>query len=219
MKRGYTHISVVLDRSGSMASCLDDTIGGFNSFLGSQRELDGEATLSLIQFDDQYEILEDMKAIGDCKDITVETYVPRGMTALLDAIGRTINNTEAQLDNKDEDEKPEKVIFVIITDGAENHSTEFNHEQIMKMINRHREDNKWEFVFIGANQDAISVGGGMGVRAANSLTYDQSQQGTTHMYMSLTRGMNNYRSKSVKDLEVDSDFFNQEDRDVQDVDA
>jgi len=206
MKEGYTHISVVLDRSGSMQSCLNDTIGGFNSFLQAQRDVEGEATVSLIQFDDQYEVVCQMTPIIDALGLTHETYTPRGMTALLDAIGRTMNETEHALSEMGEDEKPEKVIFVIITDGEENSSREFQRDNIMDMINRHREEDSWEVIFIGANQDAIQSGGSMGIRAGATLNYDQTSQGTQVMYASLTRGMTNYRSMAVEDT-LDSNFF------------
>jgi hypothetical protein len=214
MKEGYTHISIVLDRSGSMSSCLNDTIGGFNSFLNTQKTTDGEATISLIQFDDQYEILYQMSSLNESIELNNENYVPRGSTALLDAIGRTMNETEYVISEMDEDEKPEKVIFVIITDGFENASREFSRENIMNMIERHREENNWEVVFIGANQDAIQSGGSMGIRAGATLSYDQSALGTKTMYASLTRSMTDFRSKSVADTSS-ADFFSEEDREEQ----
>ena len=206
MKEGYTHISVVLDRSGSMQSCLSDTIGGFNTFLHAQKDAEGEATVSLAQFDDQYETLYQMSPISNASDLTHGNYVPRGMTALLDAIGRTMNDTEHAISEMNEDERPEKVVFVIITDGEENASREFTRDNVMEMINRHREENRWEVIFIGANQDAIQAGGSMGIRAGATLDYDQTPQGTRVMYASLTRGMNNYRSMAVADT-LDADFF------------
>jgi uncharacterized protein YegL len=210
VKKGYTHISVVLDRSGSMASCLKDTIGGFNQFLKTQKELEGEATMTLVQFDDQYEMLMDMVPITNASELNDKTYVPRGWTALLDAIGRTINSVEFKIAEKDE--KPEKVIFVIITDGEENKSREFNREQIMKMIDAHRSENKWEFVFIGANQDAIKAGGDIGVRAASSLNYVATSAGTTDMYASLTKCMTSYRSRSL-DKSMEMGFFTPDKKD------
>lgn len=215
MKEGYTHISVVLDRSGSMQSCLSDTIGGFNAFLQAQREVDGEATISLIQFDDQYESVYQMSMIEDAQDLCNDTYVPRGMTALLDAIGRTMNETKHAILEMEEDEQPEKVIFVIITDGEENSSREFTRDNVMEMINRHRDEDSWEVVFIGANQDAIQAGGSMGIRAGATLNYDQSPQGTQVMYASLTRSMTNYRNMAVADT-LDADFF-AEDEEAEEV--
>ena len=170
-KKNYTHISIILDRSGSMRSCLSDTIGGFNQFLSTQKEQPGEATMTMVQFDTEYERLIDMLPLSNAVDLNNENYIPRGSTALLDAVGRTINHVEHQINEKEEKERPEKIIFVIITDGEENASREFQHEQIMEMINRHRDENGWEFVFIGANQDAIRAGGSIGTVRGSSLSY------------------------------------------------
>jgi len=216
-KKDYTHITIILDRSGSMSSCLADTIGGFNRFLLTQKEQPGEASMTMIQFDNQYEVLMDMLPLTNAIDLNNENYAPRGSTALLDAIGRTINNVEHQINEKEEDQKPEKTIFVIITDGEENASLEFTRDQVMGMINRHRDEDKWEFVFIGANQDAIQAGGGIGIRAASSLSYDQSHIGTQTMYQSLTRNMVDYRSADVNEVSNDSyAFFSGKDREEQD---
>jgi uncharacterized protein YegL len=209
MKKEYTHISIVLDKSGSMLSCLNDTVGGFNSFLKAQKEVDGEATITLVQFNESYDIAIDMKPLSESSDLNNQSYRPHGNTALLDAIGKTINDVESKINDMDEDQQPEKVIFVIITDGEENASREFKHENVMEMINRHKEENKWEFVFIGANQDSIQTGSLIGVRAGSTLNYIQTPAGTKDMYASLTRGMANYRSKSVIDS-ADVDFFDAE---------
>jgi len=216
-KRDYTHISIVLDRSGSMQSCLNDTIGGFNQFLSAQKQESGEATITMIQFDDEYEVLMDMLPLANAIDLSRENYVPRDCTALLDAIGRTINNVEHKINEKEEDQRPEKVIFVIITDGGENSSREFNHGQVMEMINRHKDENKWEFVFIGANQDAINVGGGMGIRGTSAMSYAQSSVGTQAMYSSLTRNLTSYRRAGLSEVvSEDYAFFSKEDKEEQD---
>ena len=205
MKKNYSHITVILDRSGSMSNCHSDTIGGFNQFLNGQKEIEGEATLSLIQFDDQYDIVSDMIPIINVQDLSAHTYVPRGSTALLDAIGRTINDTEYKLSLIAEENKPEKVIFVIITDGEENASREFTSKsQITEMITRHTNEDHWEFIFIGANQDAIREGGSLGIRSSNAMTYD-ANLGTQAMYSSLTRGMTNYRTSADTGVEFFSD--------------
>ena len=201
-----THITIILDKSGSMQSCLNDTIGGFNQFLNTQKEVEGEATITLVQFNSQYNLLMDMVPLTGAEELTKRSYSPNGGTALLDAIGRTINNVEAKINEKSEDEKPEKVIFVIITDGEENESREFTRDQVMTMINNHRSEQKWEFVFIGANQDSIQAGGSMGVRAGNTLNYAASAVGTQTMYQTLTRSMTSYRCKSA-DVAASTDFF------------
>ena len=206
-----THITIILDKSGSMGSCLNDTIGGFNTFLNAQKEVEGEATLTLVQFNNHYNIVSDMVVLKDASELSRQNYSPSGGTALLDAIGRTINNVESKISDMADDAKPEKVIFVIITDGEENESREFTRDQIMQMINGHREEQKWEFIFIGANQDAIQAGGSIGVRAGATLDYNASPIGTQVMYQSLTRGMTSYRSKSFAAAATD-DFFDAQDK-------
>ena len=142
----YTHIAVVLDRSGSMNSTKDDTIGGFQTFLDDQKEVDGKATISIYQFDDQYDAICTMQDIQEFVGIP-DLYQPRGMTALFDAIGQTINNTDEAVDKMDDKEAPEKIICVIITDGGENASGQFSQNVINDMIAARREG-EWEFVFI-----------------------------------------------------------------------
>ena len=206
MKENYTHISVVLDKSASMGILSGSTIEGFNSFLMAQKEVEGEATMTLVQFANNTETVMEAEPVESADELNSRTYRANGgSTSLLDALGRTMNSTETQIEDMEE-ESPEKVIFVVITDGEENSSREFNRSQIMEMINRHREEDGWEFVFIGANQDAIQSGGGMGIRAGATLSYDQSAIGTRSMYMSLDNSMTNYRSKCVADT-INADFF------------
>jgi len=209
MKTGYTHISVVLDRSGSMASCKKDVIGGFNQLLEDQKKIKSEATLTLAQFDNEYEILYDTVELSAVKDLSDKTYTPRGGTALLDAIGRTIVDTDASILGMDEKDRPENVIFVIITDGEENESRNTSRDQAMQMIDSHRTEKQWEFVFIGANQDAIQGGASIGVRASSAMTYDSTGQGTQIMYATLSKSIGNYRSKKFTgvDDKLNHKFF------------
>ena len=199
-KKDHTHISVIIDKSGSMSSTRDDTIGGFNTFLKEQQDINGTGSLTLIQFDDQYEVHEDMSPLENVENLTLKTYAPRGSTALLDAIGKTINSTESKI--KELDEKPEKVIFLIITDGYENASREFTKSNISEMIKRHEEEDEWDFVFIGANMDAISEGGSMGVRAFNSTNWDQSAEGTRHLYCAVSSNMTSYRKRGKTEKKI-----------------
>jgi len=189
MKQGYTHIAVVLDRSGSMSTCATDTVGGFNAFVEDQKKVPGEATLTLAQFDDVYELVHNGIAL---KDVPSLDFHPRGYTALLDAIGKTINDTGAWLSQKPEDQRPERVFFVILTDGAENASREFTREQIFKMI-RHQEDAyKWQFIFLGANQDAIKAGAGIGIKMDSALTYNASN--TSEAYRTFSGSLTGART-------------------------
>lgn len=210
MKKNYTDISIVLDRSGSMDSVKSDTIGGFNSFLKGQKEVPGEATISLVQFDDIYEVVYEGKRLRDAPLLNDQTFVPRGTTALLDAIGRTINAMGKRLSAMPEAERPEKVIFVILTDGYENASREFKVEQINDMIRHQRDVYAWEFVFIGANQDAITSASQMGIQAANALTFAANTAGTQQAFSSLTQNIAAYRTNQKLDMS-----FSQEDRDKQ----
>jgi len=187
MDANRTFISVVLDRSGSMASTQKDTIGGFNTFVAAQKAVPGKADLFLVLFDHEYNILYDMVPLDQVEDLTVATYVPRGGTALLDAIGRTLMDLRARIAALPEDERPGKVIVAIITDGEENSSKEFNHPQVLAMLNACQQaPDSWEVVYFGANQDAIQVGASYGVKAANAVHYVADAEGTQRSYGDLS---------------------------------
>lgn len=194
MKKDTTLIAVVLDRSGSMGSCRADTIGGFNTFLAEQRKEPGEALITLTQFDDVYDVVYSKQNIKHTADLTEATYVPRGGTALLDAIGRTINDIGSQLKATSEAERPGKVIFVIITDGEENTSREYNRKRVFDMITHQREKYSWEFVYLGANQDAIAAATNLGVQASNAANYHASGIGTRSAFAATSKGMSSYRA-------------------------
>lgn len=206
--KNKTDITIILDRSGSMESVKADTIGGFNNFLGEQQKVEGEASLSLVQFDDQYEVVYEDKAIRAADRLTEATFQPRGSTALFDAVGRTINSTGQRLALTAEADRPDKVLFVIMTDGFENASREFTAAQISEMINHQRYIYKWEFMFIGANQDAVLSAKEIGIPAAASLTYAANSEGTQVAYSQLAGKIKEYRlSADAKSLN-----FNDEDR-------
>lgn len=194
MKKGYTHIAVVLDRSGSMSSIKTDTIGGFNEFLKGQKAVPGQATLTLAQFDHEYDVLFDMADLQSVPELTDETFVPRGATALWDAIGRTIVGEGEKLKTLPEGERPEKVIFVIVTDGEENSSQEYRDSSaINAKIEHQRAVYGWEFIFLGANQDAVATARRLGIQAQHSLTYVANATGVTDAYASVSRNIANYR--------------------------
>jgi len=196
--KNYTDITVVLDRSGSMNSCMDDTIGGFNTFLKEQKEQEGKATLTLVQFDHEYLVMHDAVDINEVPDLDEETYCPRGMTALLDAVGRRVVETGERLKKLPEKERPGNVVFVVITDGCENSSKEFKLDKIKEMVTKQTEKWNWSFVYLGANQDAWDVGGLYGFSAASTMTYDvHSRRSTRKMYRSLSKACNKTRSSGV----------------------
>jgi len=190
-------ITVVLDRSGSMQSIREDTIGGLNTFFADQKKEEGNDVITMIQFDDKYEAVFECVELEHVMDITEETFVPRGSTALLDAMGRTINATKARLDSLSEDKKPEKVIFIIITDGHENASREFTREQVFNMVTERTEKNGWHFIYLGANQDAIAVGRNIGISRDSAITYTSIKTRSTYRNLSRTVGSRK-RGESMK---------------------
>jgi len=206
MKNNLTEIVFILDRSGSMSRLVEDTIGGFNSFIKTQKKEVGEAVLTTILFDDQYEILHNGVDIKDVKPMTTKEYSARGMTALLDAIGKTINNVGDRLNKTNEDDKPSKVIFVITTDGQENTSKEFKQSQIKKMIEHQTNTYNWQFLFLGANIDAVGTAQSFGISGQFASNYTANSVGTDSLYTSLSRGISNYRGKGAMESNWNSDI-------------
>lgn len=168
MRSDLIDITLVVDRSGSMQSIRDDAEGGVNSFIQEQAKEPGEALLTLVQFDTAYEFLTNGTPISQVPKYELH---PRGMTALLDAVGRAINETGERLAKMPEQDRPGLVIFVVMTDGLENSSKEFTKAQIKEMIERQQNDYKWHFTFLGANQNAFAEAGGMGIHAAGAANY------------------------------------------------
>jgi len=209
MKDGYTHIAVILDRTGSMESIRDDTIGGFNAFLGAQKTEPGLATLTLVQFDSQdpYEIVYQFKPMAEVPQLTRETFVPRASTPLLDAMGRGINDLEKNIVDMSEEERPSRVVMVVITDGQENSSREFRKDQIEKMIKEKQEKSAWQFVFLSADLAAIGDALASGMHAASVLAHDKDGQGTHAAWASLSRSIAAYRAGNKEDVS-----FTDEDR-------
>ena len=187
-----TDITIILDRSGSMQAIRTDTIGGFNSFLEEQKKLPDKASLSLIQFDHEYEPVYRGIDIQDAAKLTLETFVPRGNTALYDAVGRTIVKTGERLAKLPEAERPKRVLFLIITDGAENASREYSAAMLHSMITEQREKYAWEFVFLGANQDSFLNAQQIGVALAANFVADA--QGTHSLYSNVSGGTSDFRS-------------------------
>jgi len=214
MKNNYTHIAVILDRTGSMESIRDDTIGGFNTFLNTQKAETGIASLTLVQFDSQdpYEIVYKFKPLAEVPELTRETFVPRASTPLLDAIGRGINDLEKSLVDLTEDERPSRVVMVLVTDGQENASREFRKDQIEKMIKEKQEKSAWQFVFLSADLAAIGDALESGMRAAATMAYDRNRRGITAAWESLSTRVAGYRSGHKEDVS-----FTDEDRAQQDI--
>ena len=188
-----THIAVLIDRSGSMASVKDETISGFNHFLNEQKKAGDNATLTLVQFDSGgIDTLQEMTPIKAALDLTADTYQPRGMTPLLDALGKTIQSTGKQLATIPETNRPDKVVFVVITDGLENASHEFTKAKIAEMIGLQEGTYKWQFVYLGANQDAFAEAHSMGVKRDNAADYAVQNMGAA--FAATTSNVASYRS-------------------------
>jgi hypothetical protein len=168
MSTAHTEIVMLLDRSGSMSSIADDMVGGFNAFMNEQRSTSPNATVSLYQFDDGFEQVYADKPLTEVGALQL---APRGRTALLDAIARSVAETRSRIEAKPAADRPGTVVFGIITDGLENSSKEVTHAAVKKLIERQEEVDEWTFMYLGANQDAIEVGHGLGISRDRSMTY------------------------------------------------
>jgi hypothetical protein len=216
MRREYTHITMILDRTGSMESIRDDTIGGFNTFLKQQKQEPGRATMTLVQFDTQnpYEVIHKFKPLKDIPDLTRETFVPRAATPLLDAMGRGINDLEDTLADLPRGKRPTGIVMVIITDGEENSSREFSKYQIAKMVRERQEKAGWQFVFLSADLAAINDAIALGVRQGSAMAFDRTAQGTSQAFAASARWVSGYRSGRNESLS-----FTKEDRGQQDAET
>lgn len=202
MKKDLTEMVFILDRSGSMHDLTSDTIGGFNSMIENQKNENGEAFITTVLFDDEYELLHDHINIQEIQPITDKEYYARGMTALLDAIGKTINSIGNRLNNTPEDERPDKVIFVITTDGFENASKEFTKTNVKDMIEHQQSKYSWTFMFLGANMDAVSEAASLGINTNFAKTYTANSLGTQSVYKSVSTAMSQARSLSFDSQDV-----------------
>jgi hypothetical protein len=197
MKPNYTHIAFVLDRSGSMQSCQDAAIAGFNSFLAEQQQIEGLAKLTLVLFDNEYLVPAHSLPVQELTPLTRETYVPRNATALLDAIGRTVDELGAELANLAEKSRPAQVIVTILTDGLENASQRYTWKDVSDRIQQQTEVYKWTFLFLGANQDAIATAAQIRIAAGNTATYSADAIGTRSSHRSTSRKVSALRKSSL----------------------
>lgn len=172
-----------------MGGLEKDTIGGFNAFIEEQKKVDGEAQLTTILFDGEYEMLHQGVNLKDVRPLTTKEYFARGMTALLDAVGKTINSVGARLSAMAEEDRPAKVIFAITTDGEENASQEFSYPQIKAMIEHQTTKYDWQFLFLGANIDAAKTARNLGIGGHHSAQYTANANGTKSIYMAMSVGV------------------------------
>jgi uncharacterized protein YegL len=213
MRDDYTDISIVLDRSGSMQGIASDMVGGLQTFLDDQRKVPGKCIVNLYQFDNYYDIVFEDKYIHDLPLIQLQ---PRNATALHDAVGRTINRTGERLRGMPEHERPSRVFMLIVTDGLENCSKEFNAAQVRQMVEHQKNVYNWNFVYVGANQDAVLVAKELtGMGAGKAFTYHASAEGTRQLFAAVSR--NTVRSRNMdqqtytNSVAADS-FFTDEDK-------
>lgn len=197
--KDLTEIVCVIDRSGSMRTMCAEAIGGFNHFLEEQKRLPGKAQLTLVQFDHLYEVMHASKPISDVPPLNPSTYVPCGTTALLDAVGRTVDDVGTRLSGLPEAQRPSKIIILIITDGYENASHDYSAQRVREMITHQRETYSWEFVFLGANVDAFAEAAKLGIQ--HTATYAASGVGTSQAYASVTRATSSLRSSGKIDMD------------------
>ena len=204
MRKGLTEVIFILDRSGSMSGLEADTIGGFNSMIAKQKKEEGEAYISTVLFDDQTEVLYDRVPVSKVEPMNDKQYYVRGCTALLDALGGAIHHIGNVHKYAREEDRPEKTLFIITTDGMENSSHQYSYEKVKKMVERQKKKYGWEFLFLGANIDAIEVAGRFGIAANRAIIYECDSKGTQLNFEVLSRTVSEFRACEYDD-EADMD--------------
>lgn len=189
MKKNLTEIVFILDRSGSMAGLEDDTIGGFNAMLEKQKKEPGEAIISTVLFDNYSEVIHDRVDIQKIEPMTRKEYYVRGCTALLDAVGGAIHHIGNVHKYAREEDRPEKTLFVITTDGMENASRQYSYDRLKAMIQRQKEKFGWEFLFLGANIDAAKEAARFGIHADRAANYHADREGTNVIYETVSEAI------------------------------
>ena len=210
MKKNLTEIVFILDRSGSMAGLEKDTIGGFNAMIEKQKGEPGEALISTVLFDNVSEVIHDRVDIHKIKPMTDRDYYVRGCTALLDAVGKAIHHIGNVHKYAREEDRPEKTLFVITTDGMENASRAYTYDRLKAMIERQKEKYGWEFIFLGANIDAAKEAARFGIHADCAANYHADRQGTAVVYEAVSEAVCNIRASRAMNgnwrRRVDEDY-------------
>ena len=201
MKKGLTEIVFILDRSGSMGGLELDTIGGYNSLIRKQKNEEGEAIVSTVLFDDQTEVIHDRVSLDRIKPMTEAEYYVRGCTALLDAVGGAIHHIGNVHKYARKEDVPEKTLFIITTDGMENASRRYTYEKVKHMIERQKAKFGWEFLFLGANIDAIEEARRFGIQADRAVNYNCDSEGTAVNYKALSKAVSRVRQCSVDEMD------------------
>jgi len=212
MKKNLTELVFILDRSGSMGGLERDTIGGFNSMLEKQKREPGDAYVSTVLFDNHREVLHDRLSLQDVPPMTDREYYVRGSTALLDAVGEAIKHIGNIHKYAREEDRPERTLFVITTDGMENASQRYRYEQVKDMIQRQQKQYGWEFLFLGANIDAAKEAARFGIHADHAADYHADPQGTAVIYEAVNEAVCQARARrpmtAAWKKKVDADYKN-----------
>lgn len=212
MRKNLTEIVFVLDRSGSMAGLEQDTIGGFNSMIEKQKKAEGEAYISTVLFDHETEVVHDRIPLDRVERMTEDQYYVRGCTALLDAVGGAIKHIANIHKYARREDIPEKTIFVITTDGMENASTKYSSDKVKKMIEKEKKKYGWEFIFLGANIDAVEAAGNIGISPERAVNYHSDSTGTKKNYEALSCAIAEFRCVDTLGddwrKEIDEDYRN-----------
>lgn len=211
MNQQLTELIFILDRSGSMYGLEHETIAGYNSMLERQKNEPGEAKVTTVLFDNIYEIIHDAVDIKSVEPMTTKEYFARGSTALMDAIGNTINNVGRRLADTPEHERPGQVVVVITTDGYENTSREFNRNQIKQMIEHQADVYNWKFMFLGANIDAAAEAQSLGIDSDWTAQYEATEIGTKSVYTCVDTMVSSLRSTGTVDCTLAASYSAAED--------
>ena len=210
MKNNITELVFILDRSGSMAGLESDTIGGFNAMIEKQKKEDGECYISTVLFDDRSEVLHDRVRLSEIKPMTDKEYTVRGCTALIDALGGAIRHIGNIHKYARAEDVPEHTMFVITTDGMENASHNYSSDEVKKMIERQKNKYGWEFIFIGANIDAVNVARHYGIDENRAVNYNADSTGTGILYEAVSCAVSSVRKRATLDktwsARIDEDF-------------
>ena len=210
MKKNLTELVFILDRSGSMAGLEADTIGGFNAMIAKQRREEGEALVSTILFDNETQVVHDRVPLDRVSELTQKEYFVRGTTALLDAIGGAIHHIANIHKYAREEDVPEHTLFVITTDGMENASRRYTHDEVKRMIEREKSQHGWEFIFLGANIDAIATASRFGITADRAANFHSDSAGTQLNYDVLSDAVSAVRTSrplgSAWKARIDEDY-------------
>ena len=206
MNNNLTELVFILDRSGSMSGLEDDTIGGFNSLIEKQKCEEGEALVSTVLFDGHQEVLYDRVPLQKVEKMTRAQYYVRGNTALLDAIGGAIHHIGNVHKYAREEDRPGKTLFIITTDGMENASRAYSYAEVKQMVEREQKEYGWEFLFLGANIDAIGTAGRFGIRKSNAVTFENDSAGIHLNYATLSRTVSKFRAAAPSAARIDDDW-------------